>query len=152
MPGSSVLLLGPANAVRAPDTALGNLRRPKRAKLKGKGSRVVLAEEIIDNAITAAVHDPRFSPVKAGVLVNLVYSVDILSVPQPAKKADIDPKKKGLLVIALDGRRGLLLPDLPGIETAEEQIDICRKKAGIAPDEKVSFQTFTVERHGKHSE
>ncbi len=115
-------------------------------------SKENLAEEIISNAIVAAVHDSRFPPVRAEELPDLVYSVDILSRPKPAKKKEIDPKKKGLLVITPDGRRGLLLPDLPGVETAEEQITICKRKAGIAPDEKVSFQTFTVERHGKHQE
>jgi len=106
-----------------------------------------MAEEIVANAIAAAVHDPRFPPVTAAELPHLTYSVDILSLPKPATRSQLDPQKYGLLVSTADGRRGLLLPDIPGVETAEDQITICKRKAGILPDEKVSLQIFTVERH-----
>jgi len=107
-----------------------------------------LALEIITNAISSATQDPRFSPINEKELDSLTYSVDILSSPKPAPRKQVNPKKYGLIVIAEDGRKGLLLPDLPGVDTSEQQIAICRQKAGIGPKEKVKFQTFTVERHG----
>jgi len=105
-----------------------------------------IAQEVIANAISAT-HDPRLLPVSEEELPGLVYSVDILSIPRPASRKEINPKKYGLLVMAPDGRKGLLLPDIPGVKTAEEQIAICKRKAGIAPPEKVRYETFTVERH-----
>jgi len=109
-----------------------------------------IAQEIIVNAISSAVRDPRFPPVSKEELPDLVYSVDILSASKTvSNRKAIDPKKYGLIVSTPDGRRGLLLPDIPGVETAEDQIAICKRKAGIAPDEKVKLQTFTVERHGE---
>lgn len=106
-----------------------------------------IAQEIIANAISAS-HDPRFPSLQKEELPHLVYSVDVLSLLKtiPTHKA-IDPKRNGLLVSTSDGRRGLLLPKIPGVETAEEQIAICKRKAGIAPNEKVKFQIFSVERH-----
>lgn len=106
-----------------------------------------IAQEIIHNAISAATRDPRFPPVTKDELPNLVYSVDILSKPKPAKKEDLNPKKYGLIVSVYGGRRGLLLPDLEGVDTVEKQIEICKQKAGISEDESVTFQTFTVKRH-----
>lgn len=108
-----------------------------------------LAHEIVRNAIESATADPRFSAILAQELPDLVYSVDILSEPEPAEKKDLNPKKYGLIVTAADGRRGLLLPDLEGVETIEQQISICRQKAGIAETEPVSFLRFRVERHAE---
>ena len=107
-----------------------------------------IAKEIIENAIKAATCDPRFEPVKKEELTRIYFSVDLLSQPKPVKNPEkLDPKKTGLIVSTADGRRGLLLPDLPGIESPEEQINICRQKAGILSDESISYQTFTVERN-----
>jgi AmmeMemoRadiSam system protein A len=106
-----------------------------------------LALEIITNAISSATQDPRFRPITQEKLDNLVYSVDILSPPKPATKKEINPKKYGLIVKSEDGRKGLLLPDLEGVDTPEQQIAICCQKAGIGPKEKISYQIFTVERH-----
>ena len=107
-----------------------------------------IAEEIIRNAIDAATRDPRFSPVTSGELPHLRYSIDILSLPEPViKMNDLDPKRYGLIVSTEDGRKGLLLPDLEGVETAEEQITICQTKAIIHPEEEVYLERFTVERH-----
>lgn len=106
-----------------------------------------VAEEIMHNSIAAATQDPRFPPVTEKELPNLVYSVDILSKPKLAKKENLNPKKYGLIVVTKDGRRGLLLPDIPGVKTAEEQIQICKRKAGIGPNETITYQVFTVERH-----
>lgn len=107
-----------------------------------------IAQEIIVNAISSAVRDPRFPPVSKEELPDLVYSVDILSASKTvSNRKAIDPKKYGLIVSTPDGRRGLLLPDIPGVETAEDQIAICKRKAGILPSEKVKLEIFTVERH-----
>ena len=105
-----------------------------------------LAQEIIDNAVAAA-QDPRFNPISEKELSELKYKVDILSPVKPSKYEKLDPKKYGLLVEGQDGRRGLLLPDLPGIDTPEQQLHFCKKKAGLAPWEQVKLYTFTVERH-----
>lgn len=105
-----------------------------------------VAQEIINNAI-AATQDPRFERVRPEELDNLTYKVDVLSPVKKAKLEDLDPKKYGLLVEAFGNRKGLLLPDLPGIETAQQQLEFCRKKGGIAAWEKVKLYTFTVERH-----
>lgn len=106
-----------------------------------------LAQEIIRNALAAAFNDPRFPPVTENELKNLVFKVDILSQPKPAQEKELDPKKYGLIIFASDGRRSLLLPDIPGVETPEQQIAICQNKASIGPEEKIELQTFTVKRH-----
>lgn len=106
-----------------------------------------LAQEIIKNSLSAAFNDPRFPPVTKNELKNLVFKVDILSQPKPAREKELDPKKYGLIIFAPDGRRSLLLPNIPGVETPEQQIAICRQKAGIGPTEEIDLQTFTVERH-----
>nr|WP_314807550.1 AmmeMemoRadiSam system protein A [uncultured Selenomonas sp.] len=108
-----------------------------------------LGEEIFYNAVSAAVHDGRFEPIEEGELNRLVYSVDVLSVPEPIESAaQLDPKIYGVIVKSLtDQRRGLLLPDLAGIDTAEDQIAIAREKARIQPKEPIALTRFTVERH-----
>jgi AmmeMemoRadiSam system protein A len=106
-----------------------------------------IALEIATNAVSAATQDPRFPLVKEKELADLVYSVDILSQPKPAAKKDLDYKKYGLVVSSSDGRQGLLLPDIAGINSNEEQIKICKTKAGINPKEKVKLEIFTVQRH-----
>lgn len=105
-----------------------------------------LAEEIITNAISSATRDYRFPPVAPEELGELEYSVDILTPPEPAIIEELDPKRYGVLVES-GGRRGLLLPDLEGVETVEEQVEIAKRKAGIAPDEPVQIYRFEVERH-----
>ena len=106
-----------------------------------------IAREIITNAISAATHDPRFSPIKAGELEDLDYSVDVLTKPEPiADEASLDPKKYGAIVQS-GWRRGLLLPDLEGVDTVNDQIAICRQKAGIGPNEPVKLYRFEVKRY-----
>jgi len=109
-----------------------------------------IAQEIVQNAISSATQDPRFPPVTTKELSKITYSVDILSASKNVSKGALsDTEKYGLIVSAQDGRRGLLLPDLPGVDIIEEQISICRQKAGINPWEPVSYQIFTVERHSE---
>lgn len=111
-------------------------------------TKVNLAQEIIHNALEAATRDPRFPPVTAGELPHLRYSIDILSPLETVVEiADLDVKRYGLIISAGNDRRGLLLPDLSGVETVEQQISICRQKAGIFPEEPITLQRFTVERH-----
>jgi len=106
-----------------------------------------VAQEIIINAISSATRDPRFPPVAPVELKDLEYSVDVLTRPRPvADKDRLDPKKYG--VIAECGlRRGLLLPDLEGVDSVDEQIDICCQKAGIMPNEPVNLYRFQVKRY-----
>ena len=108
-----------------------------------------LAEEIFYNAVSAAAHDGRFEPIEEGELNRLVYSVDVLSTPEPIESAaQLNPKIYGVIVKSLtDNRRGLLLPDLAGIDAAEDQIAIAREKARIQPKEAIALARFTVERH-----
>ena len=113
-------------------------------------TRPNIALEIITNTISSATQDPRFPPITEKELSDLVYSVDILSKPKTiSNRKAIDPKKYGLIVSTPDGRRGLLLPNIPGVDTPEQQIKICCQKAGIEPKEKVKLETFIVERHGR---
>jgi AmmeMemoRadiSam system protein A len=106
-----------------------------------------VAEEIITNAISSAIRDPRFYPITADELGELEYSVDVLSRPEPVKsRKQLNARRYGVIV-ERGGRRGLLLPDLEGVDSADYQIDICRQKAGIAPDEPVKLYRFEVERY-----
>ena len=106
-----------------------------------------VADEIITNAVSASSQDPRFPPIDAGELIDLDYSVDVLTIPEPVDDVtQLDPKKYGVIVEA-DWRRGLLLPDLQGVDTVEYQIDICRQKGGIEPDEPVQLYRFEVKRY-----
>jgi AmmeMemoRadiSam system protein A len=108
-----------------------------------------IALEIIDNAISSASRDPRFPPITKAELADLDISVDILNEPEAIPDKDmLDPKKYGLILEALDGyRKGLLLPDLEGVDTVEEQIRIVRMKAGIGSSEPVKYYRFEVVRH-----
>jgi len=106
-----------------------------------------VAEEIVANAISSATRDPRFSPITPDELEDLEYSVDILTKPEPVKSQDqLDPKRYGVIVEA-GGRKGLLLPDLEGVDTVDYQIDICRQKAGIMPNEPIKLYRFEVKRY-----
>jgi len=106
-----------------------------------------VAKEVITNAVSSATRDPRFPPIAPDELKDLDYSVDVLTKPEPIESKDrLDPKKYGVIV---EGgfRRGLLLPDLEGVDTVDYQIDICRRKAGIMPDEPIKLYRFEVKRY-----
>jgi AmmeMemoRadiSam system protein A len=110
-------------------------------------TQVNVAGEIIQNAISSATGDPRFSPVRPGELNELEYSVDVLTAPEPVDDiSQLDPKKYGVIVEA-GRRRGLLLPDLEGVDSADMQIEICCQKAGISPSESVTLCRFQVRRY-----
>ena len=110
--------------------------------------RSCIAEEIADNAISAATRDPRFSPVRPEELDSLEISVDILSQPEDIRsKAELDVKRYGVIV-SKGARRGLLLPNLEGVDTVDEQVSIAMRKAGISEREKgIELQRFEVVRH-----
>jgi AmmeMemoRadiSam system protein A len=106
-----------------------------------------IAAEIIQNAVSAGTQDPRFWPVETDEVADLDISVDILSAPERVDGlADLDTKKYG--VIVKRGRRsGLLLPDLEGVDTVEEQVAIAMQKAGISPEEEIELYRFSVTRY-----
>lgn len=118
-------------------------------------SRPTLAEEIIINAVNAATRDPRFMPVEEHELPSLRYSVDVLSQPEPTRFESLDPSLYGVIVEDQTGaRRGLLLPDIEGVETSTQQVQIAARKAGIHPDEPLRLFRFQVTRFrefGKHT-
>lgn len=105
-----------------------------------------VAEEIMANSISASTMDPRFPPVTESELDDLEYSVDILTEPEPVTDpTQLDPKRYGVIVES-GWRRGLLLPDLEGVDSVDEQIAICRLKAGISATEPINLYRFQVRR------
>ena len=107
-----------------------------------------VAQEIIHNAIESATRDPRFPPVTEAELPELEISVDVLTEPKPvASTKELDAKKYGVIVRDRSNRRGLLLPDLPGVDTPEQQIEICCQKAWIEPGAPVQLYRFEVKRY-----
>ena len=115
-------------------------------------SKDSLAEEIVANAVSASISDPRFDPVRANELDDLVYSVDVLLAPEPATMEDLDPKVYGVIVEdESESRRGLLLPDIPGVDTAQQQVEIAARKAGIPHGTPVKLSRFKVERYREKS-
>lgn len=112
-----------------------------------QATRDSLAEEIIENAVSAAVRDPRFSPIEPEELESLVISVDVLGDTEKiSSPEELDTGRYG--VIVTKGRkRGLLLPNLEGVDTVEEQIAIAKQKAGIGEHETVELERFEVVRH-----
>lgn len=106
-----------------------------------------IAQEILRNAISSGTEDPRFSQVTEDELDDLVYSVDVLSEPEPISSMDeLDVKRYG--VIVTNGhRRGLLLPNLDTVNTPEQQVEIALEKAGIRKGQPYSMERFEVVRH-----
>jgi len=106
-----------------------------------------VAHEIVRNAISSATCDPRFPCVTREELDLLEYSVDVLTPPTPVKdRNELEPKRYGVVVEA-GGRRGLLLPDLEGVDTVDEQIGIAMQKAGIPRGTTVALYRFEVKRY-----
>ena len=106
-----------------------------------------LAEEIISNAVSASTKDPRFPPITREELKDLEINVDVLSEPEQISSTnELDVKRYGVIV-SHGYRRGLLLPDLEGVDTVEQQIQIAMMKGGISPDEEITLHRFEVIRH-----
>jgi hypothetical protein len=111
-----------------------------------------IAHETVRNAISAAISDPRFPRVRAEEVGQITYTVDVLTQPEPIKdKSELDPRRYGVIVQA-GGRRGLLLPDLEGVDTVDFQVNIAMQKAGIAPGTPIQLSRFEVKRYGEQSE
>ena len=110
-------------------------------------TRSSVAEEIIGNAISASTRDPRFPAIKPDELPWLDINVDVLGEPVDIDSEDeLDVKRYGVIV-SCGHRRGLLLPDLDGIDTPRQQVEIAMKKGGIHKFEKYKLQRFEVIRH-----
>ena len=105
-----------------------------------------LGREIVMNAVSAAVRDPRFPPMDSEELANVRFSVDVLSIPEPATLDQLDPQVYGVIV-SKGGRRGLLLPDLEGVDEVAKQVAIAAQKGGITDLSGAAFQRFTVTRY-----
>ena len=124
----------------------------KQGRLRGcigtiEPTRDCLAEEIIRNAISAAVHDYRFSPIRPEELKWLEINVDVLGEAEDIESEEqLDVKRYGVIV-SCGSRRGLLLPDLEGVDTVADQIDIAMRKGGITPDDNYRLQRFEVVRY-----
>ena len=106
-----------------------------------------IAREVIQNAVSAGISDTRFEQVGEAELPFLTYKVDVLSAPEPISgPEELDVKRYGVIVTS-GYKRGLLLPNLDGIDTVDEQIAIARRKAGISEKETVKLERFEVIRH-----
>jgi len=106
-----------------------------------------LSAEIINNAISAC-RDSRFEPIEKNELDDLDISVDVLSEPEPITSPKLlDTKKYGVIVKAKDGRTGLLLPDLEGVDDPMYQVAIAREKAGVKANEPIFLYRFSVKRY-----
>ena len=106
-----------------------------------------IAKEIIQNAISAASKDPRFDPIREDELKYLEINVDVLGEPEPVSSPEeLDVRKYGVIV-SCGMRRGLLLPDLEGVDTVEQQIEIAMQKGGIRKTDPYTLQRFEVIRH-----
>ena len=112
-------------------------------------TKASLAEEICANAVSAGRRDRRFPPVEVDELDELVYDVDVLCQPEPIEgKGQLDPRRYGVIVSTDDGRRGLLLPDLDGVDSVDEQVRIAAQKGGIdLIGDSYRLERFEVERH-----
>lgn len=110
-------------------------------------TQATLAVEVIENAVAAATRDPRFDPVDAVELAELVITVDVLSNPEPvADEMQLDHRRYGVIVRA-GVRHGVLLPDIEHINSVYEQLVTVRLKAGIGPSEPVELFRFEVTRY-----
>ena len=106
-----------------------------------------VAEEVIQNAISACSRDPRFPPVCMEEIPMLSVSVDVLAEPEPiASIEELEPSRFGVIV-SCGHRRGLLLPDLEGVDSAADQVMIAMQKGGIGPHEAYRLERFEVIRH-----
>ncbi len=106
-----------------------------------------VGEEIITNAVSVAINDTRFEPVSVDELDFLTYSVDVMGEAEDVVSEDeLDVKRYGVIVTSGD-KRGVLLPDLEGVDTVSKQLIYARQKAGIKDNEKVTIKRFEVERH-----
>jgi len=123
----------------------------KEGQLRGcvgtyRAERPTLAEEVIHSAVASATRDPRFIPLRLSELGAIECSVDVLSSPEPTTREGLDPVRFGVLVVQ-GSRRGLLLPDVEGVQSVEQQIRIAKEKAEIPVDGDCELFRFQVQRY-----
>jgi AMMECR1 domain-containing protein len=105
-----------------------------------------LEEEIGKVAISSATSDPRFAPLQPEEVDDLQITVYLLEAPEEVEgPGELDPRRYGIIVTGRGGRRGLLLPDLPGIDDPDYQVELATQKAGLTPGSKISIQRFSAE-------
>jgi MEMO1 family protein len=109
-------------------------------------TRETLAEEVSANAVQAATEDPRFEPLLPEELIDLDIKVDVLHAPESCTLDDLDPAQYGVIVTS-GYRRGLLLPDLDGVDDVVSQVAIAMQKAGIGQEARCDLQRFKVDRY-----
>jgi AmmeMemoRadiSam system protein A len=142
----------PAPVTGEPAGAFVTLHTRSTGELRGCIGTIAATEpalvlEVINNAISAAVHDPRFPPVSREEVDDLTIDVSVLHPPERiASEAELDPKQYGVIV-QHGWRRGLLLPDIEGIDDAATQVRYARMKAGLGPHEPVELYRFRVEKY-----
>ncbi len=142
----------PPGIMGQPAGAFVTLHRASNGELRGcigtiEATQESLAKEVINNAISAATRDPRFRPVSENELDDLRIDVSVLYQPECiGSVAELDPRIYGVIV-QRGWRRGLLLPDIEGIDDAETQVRYARMKAGIGPTEQIELQRFKVEKY-----
>jgi AmmeMemoRadiSam system protein A len=106
-----------------------------------------LADETVARAVGAAFHDPRFPPLASGELERCAIDVTLIGPLEAIDSEDeLDPARYGVEVSDARGRRAVLLPALEGIDTVDRQLDLVRRKAGIAPGAEVSLRRFEARR------
>ena len=124
----------------------------KHGKLRGcigtiQPTRKCIAKEIIENAISASTRDPRFDPITQEELRWLEINVDVLGEPEPiTSREELDVKRYGVIV-SCGYRRGLLLPDIDGVDSVDQQVSIAMQKGGIHEEENYKLERFEVIRH-----
>ena len=126
------------------DAAPGQVEGPLRGCIGSLHPREgSLRSEIARLAVAAATSDPRFAPLRPGEVDDLDVTVYLLSDAEPIEGLDdLDPSRYGVIVDGPGGRTGLLLPAIPGISEAAEQVDIARRKASISPDDPIRLSRF----------
>jgi AmmeMemoRadiSam system protein A len=142
-----------------PDESLWNLRRAcfvsiktLSGDLRGCIGTIVpvqpsLDREIIENAVSSSTRDPRFPPMRPDELPGVVFSVDVLSEPEKVSDQSLLDAGKWGVIVSKGVRRGVLLPDLEGVDTVEAQLEIAARKAGIYDMDGASIERFSVERY-----
>ena len=103
-------------------------------------------KEVAKVAVSSATSDPRFPPLGADEIGDLAITVYLLHTPETVGgPEDLDPRRFGIIVTGRGGRRGLLLPALPGIDDPEQQLDLATRKAGLSPGSKITIERFTAD-------
>ena len=149
---SDIKALSPDQSVWSPQKGCFVSIKNKNGSLRGCigtfiPTRENVCQEIMANAVSAAVRDPRFPPMREEELENVIISVDILNAPERVQPGmSLDPEVFGVIV-AKSGRRGLLLPALEGVTSVEQQLGIAAQKAGINDLEGAEIYRFTVTRY-----